>query len=203
MANLDKYYSFIETRRLVEHPDPTHKHHIIPKFMKGRDVVDNLIELSYEDHLEAHLILANSFEEGSWEYIGNMCAVQHLKNWVEGSCTVANLSGINNPMYGRPSKFKGVPRSAEAKLNISKALKGRTFSKEWKHKLKNSAAKRDNSNIGKYDKSGDKNPSAKSVVEVATGQLYTTMMAASSSRGVSIDVLRRMIRHGEYKLVEN
>jgi hypothetical protein len=42
-----------------------HKHHIIPKHMGGSDEEDNLIELTIEEHAEAHRKLYE--EHGRWE----------------------------------------------------------------------------------------------------------------------------------------
>ena len=42
-----------------------HKHHIIPKHMGGTDSKNNLIELSVEEHSEAHRILFEKY--GCWQ----------------------------------------------------------------------------------------------------------------------------------------
>lgn len=41
----------------------THKHHIVPKHMGGTDNPDNIIELTIEEHANAHKLL--------WEQYGN------------------------------------------------------------------------------------------------------------------------------------
>lgn len=42
-----------------------HKHHIIPKHMGGTDDSDNLVELTIEDHAEAHRLLYEKY--GKWQ----------------------------------------------------------------------------------------------------------------------------------------
>ena len=39
-----------------------HKHHIIPKHMGGTDDPSNLIELTVEEHAEAHKILFEKYD---------------------------------------------------------------------------------------------------------------------------------------------
>lgn len=49
-----------------------HKHHIIPKHMDGSDDPENLIELSIEEHAEAHRILYEKYGkvEDYWAWKG-------------------------------------------------------------------------------------------------------------------------------------
>jgi hypothetical protein len=42
-----------------------HKHHIIPKYMGGTDDPSNLVELTVEQHAEAHRLLYK--EHGNWQ----------------------------------------------------------------------------------------------------------------------------------------
>jgi len=42
-----------------------HKHHIIPKHMGGTDDPSNLIELTVEEHAEAHRLLWEKY--GNWQ----------------------------------------------------------------------------------------------------------------------------------------
>jgi hypothetical protein len=79
-----KYFEFIESCRLKE-PSNVHKHHIIPRYMGGMDDPKNLIKLSYEDHFTAHILLAESFKEGSDDYNRNIWSASRLMKWVEDS----------------------------------------------------------------------------------------------------------------------
>jgi hypothetical protein len=74
-------------------------------------------------------------------------------------------------------------------------LKGRKLS-DTSH-LK--SLKKDYTNVGKYDKHGNKNPNAKQVLDPKTGKLYGTMKELSLELGVSVDVVRLKIKKGEYK----
>ena len=42
-----------------------HKHHIIPKYMGGTDDPSNLVELTVEEHAEAHRVLYEQY--GNWQ----------------------------------------------------------------------------------------------------------------------------------------
>ncbi len=77
--NLDKYYEFINECKKKKHIKKTHKHHIIPIFLGGTDEKSNIVKLTYEDHKQAHLLLANCFEKGSVEYNNNMNAINYLQ----------------------------------------------------------------------------------------------------------------------------
>jgi hypothetical protein len=88
----------------------THKHHIVPKHMGGTDDPSNLIELSVEDHAEAHRLL---FEE--YGLIQDKLAWLGLKGLISTAEIVRTLQsetmkGSNNPMYGKPAPNRGIKR---------------------------------------------------------------------------------------------
>lgn len=62
------YQRFIADRRLKEPglTGYTERHHIVPRSIGGRDVADNLIRLTPEDHFFAHLLLAKIYGRGMW-----------------------------------------------------------------------------------------------------------------------------------------
>lgn len=96
----------------------THIHHIIPKHMGGTDDANNLVELSIEEHAQAHLKL---FEEhgSKFDYIAYMALSNQIsnadatylkllgpKNWSrEGleklSMLAKQRTGNKNPFYGK------------------------------------------------------------------------------------------------------
>jgi hypothetical protein len=83
-----------------------HKHHIIPRHAGGTDDPDNLVELTIEEHAEAHRAL--------YEQYGR---VQDKRAWL----------GLAKIMSGEEiiTEILKSPKTEEHKRNISKALKGR------------------------------------------------------------------------------
>ena len=114
-----------------------HKHHIIPKHMGGTDDLTNLVELTVEEHIQAHRELYEKYghKEDAW-------AVNVLRGGKY------DMSGENNPMYGRKltpehiakrtatRKANGHYRDPiQASLNKSKSQKGNPKSNTMKSKL--------------------------------------------------------------------
>jgi hypothetical protein len=83
-----------------------HKHHIIPKHIGGTDSPDNLVELSIEEHAEAHRVL---YEEHG--------RIQDKRAWL----------GLAKIITGKEiiAEILSSPKSEEHKQKISQALKGR------------------------------------------------------------------------------
>lgn len=114
--NITKYISFITECSLKDYSNiNTHSHHIIPKFMGGSNTAENIIILSYKDHFDAHLILAECFSENTVEYKGNIYAANHIKRW------------LDSPV--------------DLKEKLSKAMKGRVTTPESIEKMKNTKIK--------------------------------------------------------------
>ena len=109
-----------------------HKHHIIPKHMGGTDDPNNLVELTIEEHAEAHRILYE--QHGRWQ---DRVAWQGLAGLV-GHDEI--LKEMNAARRGAGHPFYGKKRSIETKQKISKALTGHTVSEEtrklWKEQRK-------------------------------------------------------------------
>lgn len=95
-----------------------HLHHIIPKHMGGTDIPSNLVQLTVEEHAEAHLKLYK--EHGSkFDYIAFMVLSKQIgheeanylktcgpKNWtLAGLEKLSRLAkerkGAKNPFYGK------------------------------------------------------------------------------------------------------
>lgn len=137
-----------------------HKHHIIPKHMGGSNDLSNLIELSIDEHAEAHRRL---YEEHGHEQdkIAWLCLSGQI------SSDEARRMAVSISLKGKPKTEehkkklsearrkrtpptlgkKLPPASKERKQKISQANKGgpgRPFpcTKEHKEKLKNAALKR-------------------------------------------------------------
>lgn len=105
IKKLTEYYKFIESCRSKVYDEPTHTHHILPRFMGGSGDEENLIELSVTDHTKAHIILAETvddkYKNGAW------WSVAKLKEGWSGDVEKIlenireSVSGENNPFYGR------------------------------------------------------------------------------------------------------
>lgn len=102
-----------------------HKHHIIPKHMGGSDDPSNLIELTVEEHAEAHRKLYEQYghwqDELAWKGLAKIIGKEEIIN---------RLSASNG--------FLGKNHSDEWKINHSKTMSGRKMSEEHKKKISQS-----------------------------------------------------------------
>lgn len=123
----------------------THKHHIIPKHMGGTDEPSNLIQLTPEEHAEAHRKLYE--EHGHWQdyaawqglsgrmskeeiiryklsetHKGKKLSPEHIEILREKG---KKLVGDKNPMYG-----KTFNHSDETRLKISENMKDKNKGNE-------------------------------------------------------------------------
>ncbi len=87
-----------------------HKHHIIPKYMGGTDDTTNIVELTIEEHAEAHRILyelnGKIQDKVAWMGLAKMAPMKELIAELQRETKL----GKNNPMFGKPSPFKGIKR---------------------------------------------------------------------------------------------
>ena len=127
-----------------------HKHHIIPKHMGGTDDESNIIELTIEEHAEAHKKLYE--ENGKLEILSEIYK-QNGKN-----------QGKRN--MGKPAWNKGLTKEdARVKLYAEKLKVPKT--EEHKNAMKKQ--KSDSSNMGKYVRTSD----TKSKLSEAAKNQYT------------------------------
>ena len=99
-----------------------HKHHIVPRHMGGTDDPSNLINLTIEEHAEAHRMLYE--EHGKWE---DKIAWQMLSGQIsnaEAANEVRRLANLGN------KHFEGKTHSPEYKKELSKMMR----EKRKKHK---------------------------------------------------------------------
>ncbi len=95
-----------------------HKHHIVPKHMGGSDDTSNLVELTIEEHAQAHLDLYN---EHGWHQdlvahrmlLGQVSKAEAIKELQKKPKSVAwkkkkskATRGEANPMYGKTTSDK-------------------------------------------------------------------------------------------------
>lgn len=113
-----------------------HTHHKIPKHAGGTDDSSNLVELTIEEHAEAHRLLYEQY--GRWQdrvawkgllgLIGHEEIMQEMYN---------ARKGPGNHMYGKPCFYKMTDEEKQRwKDNISKSTKGRIVSDETRQKMK-------------------------------------------------------------------
>lgn len=131
-TNLPKiYFDFIESCKEKCYDELfTHRHHILPKFMGGEDVEENLIVLSVEDHFVAHKILAENCEE---RYrVGNFKSAAYLVNrYPNLNISRDEVSKIHSIAAREYLKYNPPPRlgktgykhTEQHSLNLSKSLK--------------------------------------------------------------------------------
>ena len=113
-----------------------HTHHIIPKHVGGTDDPSNLIELSIEEHAEAHRLLYE--QHGRWQ---DKVAWQGLLGLITEEDRMEVMysarKGKGNHMYGKPCFYKMTEEEKqEWKNNIGKSMKGRFVSDETKEKMR-------------------------------------------------------------------
>ena len=128
LIDYNVYKSFLEECRKKVYSDNTvlHKHHIIPKCIDPTiPNKTNLIKISVEDHITAHLLLAKCFTEGSYERLSNIRAAKILS---KGSIKDKEvLTEVYKFSKGELNSFYGKKHSEETKQKLREAtIKTRT-----------------------------------------------------------------------------
>lgn len=113
LKNYKKYKDYINFCRKKMYPTNIvlHNHHIIPKHLwfdtdKSVNNTDNIIQLSVEDHITAHLMLAECYESDTYQHISNLRSARILdKKAIKDKKLLDKISktylGSNNPFYGK------------------------------------------------------------------------------------------------------
>lgn len=93
----------------------THTHHIIPRHIGGTDDPSNLVELTVEEHAEAHRVLFETYgrwqDEVAWKTLSGQ-----ISNY-EATQEVRRLANIGN------TNFAGKTHTEEARKKISEYQK--------------------------------------------------------------------------------
>lgn len=145
-----------------------HIHHIVPKYMGGTDDLSNLVELTVEEHAEAHRLLYE--QHGNWQdriawlalsgQIGKDEAIQEARGAANRGRKrtpeqIANMSKSSQARAARlmadtdawaetnrkrSESHRGKKKSAEHMANWSAARKGHTVSEETREKTRRTLA---------------------------------------------------------------
>ena len=130
----------------------THKHHIVPKHMGGTDDPSNLVELTIEEHAQAHKKLFKQYGkiEDRLAYEGLLGMVgkeEIMKQLMSQPLTEDHKEKLRKPKsstknyYGNTNakSLKGKPKSKEHIEAVSMALKSSSVrekrSKTWSDKI--------------------------------------------------------------------
>lgn len=129
-----------------------HKHHIIPKHMGGTDDHTNIIELTIDEHADAHRILYEKY--GRWE---DKLAWQGLSSQIGKEEILKEIYKENGKKWGKVNIGhepwnKGLTKSdPRIKAQADKLCKPKTE----KHKQALRKPKSDTSNMGRYERTDD------------------------------------------------
>ena len=134
-------------------------HHKIPKCMGGSNNSDNLVKLTFEEHLKAHLLLhlIYPFNEKLTYSLSLMLSIKKSKNGkfldtLEIDIDyLSNLrkehnKNISNRLRGKPKP----PMSEETKKKLSIANTGKHLTKETREKISKANRKENNPFYGKH-----------------------------------------------------
>lgn len=210
---LEKYYEykgFIEKCKKKKYSDELvlHLHHILPKHLKTSlpDKI-NTVYLSVQDHIKAHLLLAECFTEGSYEKLANLRSAKLLsKNSIKELHLLEELykfsRGGNNPFFGKKHTEETKQKLREAttrnRKEVSyeeyygdKALEEKEKRSEgvkavWKSRTqeqKELIAKKIKASLQSKDFSGGNNSNAK--VVYVDGKKYLSIKEAQKALGKS------------------
>lgn len=130
---LQEYYGykdFIEQCKVKNYDSSLvlHVHHVLPRCLDtGLPDRVNTVELSVEDHIKAHLLLAECFTEGSYERISNIRSAKILsKNSIKELHLLEELYrfsvGVGNPFFGKKHTEKTKQRLREATIRSRKEV---------------------------------------------------------------------------------
>lgn len=110
-----------------------HKHHIIPRHAGGSDDPSNLIELTVEEHAEAHRILFEQYgrweDEYAWKGLAGIIGKEELvrqmcslggKTWKGKKHKEETIKKMSASHIGN-SYAKGIPKTEEHKKKLSDA----------------------------------------------------------------------------------
>lgn len=154
-----RYKKFIEDCRCKQYSANVvlHKHHIIAKNLGGSDAKSNIVKLSVDDHIIAHLLLSSCFLKNTKEKNDNLKSARILnKNSIKDLNILASISesykGKNNPFYGKT--HSEVLRQRIRESNITR-LSGKTYDEIYGSAAQTEKEKRKNAVKNHWDSMTD------------------------------------------------
>lgn len=125
--NYQKIYNDLISRAQAREPLSEYKetHHIIPRCMGGSDDKENLVELTGREHFIAHWLLCKIYDTpGLKKAFGLMCLTGKNRSYkISSQLYELGRRRLSEAAVGREV-------SIETREKISRALKGRKFTKE-------------------------------------------------------------------------
>ncbi len=125
--NYQKIYNDLISRAQAREPLSEYKetHHIIPRCMGGSDDKENLVELTGREHFIAHWLLCKIYDTpGLKKAFGLMCLTGKNRSYkISSQLYELGRRRLSEAAIGREV-------SMETREKISRALKGRKFTKE-------------------------------------------------------------------------
>ena len=114
-----------------------HKHHIIPKHAGGSDDPSNIVELTVEEHAEAHRILYEKYgrwqDKLAWQGLAGMIGREEIIRQRNSESKKGNTI-----WSGRTHTEESKRKMSEAKKGLA-PWKGKTHSEETKRKMSEAA----------------------------------------------------------------
>jgi hypothetical protein len=86
-----------------------HTHHIIPKHMGGNDEPENLVELTIEEHAEAHRVMFEKYgrwqDKLAWQGLAGMIGKEELIHQMLSEAGKGGAFKTNKGKVGRTRKY--------------------------------------------------------------------------------------------------
>jgi hypothetical protein len=221
-SNVEKYLEYVnfikECSKKSYSPDLVlHRHHIVPRKLWTDETISvndpsNIVLLSVEDHVTAHILYANAYDSDTIEHIMNMRSARILnRKSIRDVHTLNKITetyvGKNNPFYGKKhnEKTRQILRESTRKLftdvsyeerygrnsSIEKEKRRDGVRRSWENMSDEQKEQRrkniSKSLVGKM--SGGKNPFATPVI--VNGIHYDSIADARKELGVSSYILEK------------